>query len=120
MKSYIRNICARLNHRKIAKVSAAVAFGVVLASVVSDANAQTTTMSFPIVDDILCAFFTYARNKLVPIIGGIVAVVSVGGHFLGLSKVWGVLLNIGIGIGLVMAIGGLIASYSGGSASCLL
>ena len=77
------------------------------------------TFSFPIVDSILCGFWPYSKTRLAPMIAAIVVLFSVVGQWLGHGRMWSVLLYIGLGLGIILGIGALIAAETGAGASCL-
>ena len=84
------------------------------------AHAQTTTsVDFPVVDNILCGFISYCKGKLAPMIAVVVITLSVVGHWLGSGKMWSVLLYVGLGLGLILGIGSAVANYSSMASSCL-
>jgi uncharacterized membrane protein len=117
MKQKLNNLLAIKISQRQAKTAALVVMGVVLVS--ASASAMAATMNFPIIDDLLCGFNNYLRNRFAPMIGAIVIIMSMIGHWLGAGKVWAVLMYVGMGLGLIFAIGGLIASYTSAGASCL-
>lgn len=77
------------------------------------------SFSFPIVDSILCGFWAYSKTRLAPMIAAIVVLFSVVGQWLGHGRMWSVLLYIGLGLGIILGIGALIATQTGVGASCL-
>ena len=77
------------------------------------------SFSFPIVDAILCGFWSYSRLRLAPLIAAIVVVFSVVGQWLGHGRMWSTLLYVGLGLGIILGIGSLIATQTGAGASCL-
>jgi hypothetical protein len=77
------------------------------------------SFSFPIVDAILCGFWSYSKTRLAPMIAAIVVVFSVVGQWLGHGKMWSMLLYIGLGLGIILGIGSLIATQTGVGSSCL-
>ncbi|MEI7738780.1 MAG: hypothetical protein WCJ99_08605 [Betaproteobacteria bacterium] len=83
------------------------------------ATAQSMAMSFPVIDQLMCGFIIYTKGKLAPYIAVLCIVISVIGHWLGMTKIWGSLLYISMGLGLIMGIGTVITSATGTSASCL-
>jgi len=83
------------------------------------ATAQSMTISFPVIDQLMCGFIIYTKGKLAPYIAVLCIVISVIGHWLGMTKIWGSLLYISMGLGLIMGIGSVITSATGTSASCL-
>jgi hypothetical protein len=94
-----------------------------LATLATSAQADTSgnsgSFSFPIVDSILCGFWAYSKTRLAPMIAAIVVLFSVVGQWLGHGKMWSVLLYIGLGLGIILGIGALIATQTGVGASCL-
>ena len=91
-----------------------------LLAMASAANADTgNSFSFPIVDSILCGFWSYSKTRLAPMIAAIVVLFSVVGQWLGHGRMWAVLLYIGLGLGIILGIGALIATQTGVGASCL-
>jgi hypothetical protein len=91
-----------------------------LLALASAARADTGgTFSFPIVDSILCGFWSYSKTRLAPMIAAIVVLFSVVGQWLGHGRMWSVLLYIGLGLGIILGIGALIATQTGVGASCL-
>jgi hypothetical protein len=94
--------------------------GAGLLALASTANADTgNSFSFPIVDSILCGFWSYSKTRLAPMIAAIVVLFSVVGQWLGHGRMWAVLLYIGLGLGIILGIGALIATQTGVGASCL-
>lgn len=117
MKQKLNNALGATISQRQAKVAVLGILGVLLVS--ASASAMAATMSFPIIDDLLCGFNGYLRNRFAPMIGAIVVIMAMIGHWLGAGKVWAVLMYVGMGLGLIFAIGGLIASYTSAGASCL-
>lgn len=76
-------------------------------------------LSFPILDDLFCGFITYSKGKLAPYVAVSAVIAGVIGHWLGAAKIWGTLLYVALGIGLIMGIGVIIASATGAAATCL-
>jgi hypothetical protein len=99
-------------------VLACLLFAVVLTAR-ADTGEGPGTFSFPIVDAILCGFWSYAKTRLAPMIAAIVVVFSVVGQWLGHGRMWSMLLYIGLGLGIIVGIGSLIATQTGVGASCL-
>lgn len=97
---------------------------VLLACVGTEAMAQSSgaasMMSFPLIDDFLCGFLSYSRTRLAPMVAVIVIVFSVVGHWLGSSKMWGTLLYVGLGLGVILGIGTVVANYTGVGSSCIV
>lgn len=83
------------------------------------AQAQSIGFNFPILDTFFCGFITYAKSKLAPYIAVTVIMMGVIGHWLGATKVWGTLLYVAVGLGVILGIGSLIASATGAGATCL-
>lgn len=102
------------------RMLAVAALATLLACVGTDAMAQSTTMSFPLIDDFLCGFLSYSRTRLAPMVAVIVIVFSVVGHWLGNSKMWGTLLYVGLGLGVILGIGTVVANYTGVGSSCIV
>ena len=120
MKKKLVTMLGNIRQKHLKEILPGVAIGLALSVVVLDASAQATTaMSFPIIDNIMCSFFSYMRSKLAPLVGAMVVVFAMVGHWLGTGKVWGTLMYVGMGLGLVGAIGGLIIRYSGVGPTCL-
>jgi hypothetical protein len=82
-------------------------------------HAQTTSISFPVIDQLMCGFISYSKSKLAPYIAVLCVTLSVIGHWLGMSRLWGALLYVAMGLGLIMGIGTVITSATGTSASCI-
>jgi hypothetical protein len=76
-------------------------------------------ISFPVLDTLFCQFISYSKSKLAPYIAVLVIIIGVIGHWLGATKVWGALLYVAIGLGVIMGIGSVIANATGAGASCL-
>jgi len=92
----------------------------ILLSIISkSAIAQSMTMSFPVIDQLMCGFIVYTKGRLAPYVAVLCIVISVIGHWLGMTKIWGSLLYISMGLGLIMGIGAVITSATGTSATCL-
>ncbi|HEX4510553.1 MAG TPA: hypothetical protein VH328_10750 [Burkholderiaceae bacterium] len=105
-----------------ARPTRALLIGGCLMTLASIVHAQTSggdTFSFPIVDSILCGFWAYSKTRLAPMIAAIVVLFSVVGQWLGHGRMWSVLLYIGLGLGIILGIGALIAAETGAGASCL-
>jgi hypothetical protein len=85
----------------------------------SNTEAQTSNITFPVIDQLMCGFIVYSKSKLVPYIAVLCVVISVIGHWLGMTKIWGALLYISMGLGLVMGIGSVISGVTGSAASCI-
>lgn len=91
-----------------------------LLALATAANADSgNSFSFPIVDSILCGFWSYSKTRLAPMIAAIVVLFSVVGQWLGHGRMWAVLLYIGLGLGIILGIGALIATQTGVGATCL-
>ena len=82
--------------------------------------AQYSSMSFPIIDQLMCGFISYSKTKLAPYVACLCVIIGVVGHWLGAAKVWGTMLYIAMGLGIIMGIGLVIASATGAGASCLM
>ena len=78
------------------------------------------TMSFPIVDQFMCGFISYCKGKLAPYVACLCVIIGVIGHWLGMAKAWGIILNVSIGLGVIMGIGRILATYTNLGASCLV
>jgi hypothetical protein len=78
-----------------------------------------TSFSFPVLDDMMCGFIAYAKSKLAPYIAVLAIIVGVIGHWLGATKVWGLLLYVILGLGIIMGIGAAVVQATGSGASCL-
>jgi hypothetical protein len=85
----------------------------------ADTAGGSNAFNFPIVDSILCGFWSYSKTRLAPMIAAIVVVFSVVGQWLGHGRMWSTLLYIGLGLGIILGIGSLIATQTGVGASCL-
>lgn len=77
-------------------------------------------ISFPVLDQLFCQFIGYSKSKLAPYIAVLVIIIGVIGHWLGATKVWGTLLYVAIGLGVILGIGSVIANATGAGASCLI
>jgi len=95
------------------------ACGLMAIATAARADTGSGTFSFPIVDSILCGFWAYSKTRLAPMIAAIVVLFSVVGQWLGHGRMWSVLLYIGLGLGIILGIGALIATQTGVGASCL-
>lgn len=82
-------------------------------------HAQTTNISFPVIDQLMCGFISYSKSKLAPYIAVLSIMIGVIGHWLGMNRIWGVLLYVSMGLGLIMGIGSVITSATGATATCL-
>jgi len=91
----------------------------VLSSGAVHAQSTGNVMNFPIIDEFLCGFISYSKNRLAPMIAIIVVIFSIVGHWLGSGKMWNVLLYVGLGIGVILGIGSVIARYSSLAQSCI-
>jgi hypothetical protein len=85
----------------------------------ADTAGGSNAFNFPIVDSILCGFWSYSKTRLAPMIAAIVVIFSVVGQWLGQGRMWSTLLYIGLGLGIILGIGSLIATQTGAGASCL-
>lgn len=94
-------------------------FGALIALMVIP-EAAWANMSFPIIDDLMCSFISYSKSRLAPYVACLCVIIGVVGHWLGAAKIWGTLLFIALGLGIIMGIGVVIASSTGGGASCLM
>jgi hypothetical protein len=81
--------------------------------------AQSNVISFPVIDQLMCGFISYSKSKLAPYIAVLCVTLSVIGHWLGMSRLWGALLYVAMGLGLIMGIGTVITNATGSSASCI-
>jgi hypothetical protein len=81
--------------------------------------AQSNVIAFPVIDQLLCGFISYSKSKLAPYIAVLCVTLSVIGHWLGMSRLWGALLYVAMGLGLIMGIGTVITNATGASASCI-
>ena len=81
--------------------------------------AQTSSISFPVIDQLMCGFIVYSKSKLAPYIAVLCVTLSVIGHWLGMNRLWGALLYVAMGLGLIMGIGTVITNATGSSASCI-
>ena len=70
-------------------------------------------------DAVFCGFITFSKTKLAPYIAVVVIMVGVIGHWLGATKMWGTLLYVAIGLGVILGIGSTIAKMTGSAASCI-
>jgi hypothetical protein len=86
----------------------------------NDSFAQTTNFSFPVMDQLMCGFISYSKSKLAPYIAVLSVMIGVIGHWLGMSRIWGLLLYVSMGLGLIMGIGSVVTSATGATASCLM
>ena len=86
----------------------------------NDSFAQTTNFSFPVIDQLMCGFISYSKSKLAPYIAVLSVMIGVIGHWLGMSRIWGSLLYVSMGLGLIMGIGSVVTSATGATASCLI
>ena len=82
-------------------------------------QAQTSAISFPVIDQLMCGFISYSKSKLAPYIAVLCVTLSVIGHWLGMNRLWGALLYVAMGLGLIMGIGSVITNATGTSASCI-
>ncbi len=78
-----------------------------------------TALNFPILDDLFCGFISYSKHKLAPYVAVSAIIAGVIGHWLGATKIWGTLLYVALGIGLIMGIGVIIGNATGAAATCL-
>jgi hypothetical protein len=86
----------------------------------NDSFAQTANFSSPVIDQLMCGFISYSKSKLAPYIAVLSVMVGVIGHWLGMSRIWGSLLYVSMGLGLIMGIGTVVTSATGATASCLI
>ncbi|MBI2770590.1 MAG: hypothetical protein HYX47_13270 [Burkholderiales bacterium] len=87
----------------------------------SDAWAQSTgtAFEFPVLDQMLCGFIAYSKSRLAPYIAVLTIIIGVIGHWLGATKVWGTLLYVVLGLGIIMGIGAAIVRATNAGATCL-
>jgi hypothetical protein len=79
-----------------------------------------SVFDLPIVTDILCGFLNFCRSQLVPILAAVLVVFAVLGHLMGISKMWGMLLYIAFGLGLIGGAGSyIVRAYPAAGASCI-
>lgn len=97
---------------------AVVAIAALLVLVPESAWAQNI-FNLPVVDEMVCGFVSYARSKLAPMIAVGVIILTIIGHWLGLSKMWGTLLYVGIGLGVILGIATAFARYGSMAQACL-
>lgn len=117
IKSAIKKSAIRLASWMVPRASAAVATVLVMALVPMTAHALALDM--PIVDDLACGFIDFVKNKLVIVIAAGVLLFSLIGHWLGTSKIWIRLMDVGIGMGAIFAICGVLAKYGKIGGSCM-
>ena len=108
-----------LHSRKLLRLGLIILVGIAALLWAQNTWAQAATMNFPIIDNIMCGFLAYLRSKFAPIVGVTVVVLSMVGHWLGTGKVWGTLMYVGLGLGLILGIGSMVASYTGVGTSCI-
>lgn len=101
------------------KLLMSITFLICLIFYLTDSIAQTTTISFPVIDQLMCGFISYSKSKLAPYVAVLSVMIGVIGHWLGMNRIWGMLLYISMGLGLIMGIGTVITSATGSTASCL-
>lgn len=82
--------------------------------------AQFQTMSFPLIDTMLCGAIFYFKSKLAPYVAVICVICGWLGHWIGTGKVWGTMLNIALGLGVISGVGAWIATSTSFGASCLM
>ena len=105
--------------RRLVIAAALAALGLAAFGAHAQGTGGSASFSFPIVDAILCGFWSYSKTRLAPMIAAIVVVFSVVGQWLGHGKMWSMLLYIGLGLGIILGIGSLIATQTGVGSSCL-
>ena len=96
-----------------------VTFLIILVTHLANSHAQTTNISFPVIDQLMCGFISYSKSKLAPYIAVLSIMIGVIGHWLGMNRIWGVLLYVSMGLGLIMGIGSVVTSATGATATCL-
>lgn len=77
--------------------------------------AWAADLDFPIVDELMCGFIKYSKTKLAPYVAVLAIIIGVVGHWLGATKVWGTILYVAIGLGIIGGIGAAIATATGGT-----
>ena len=117
IKRATKTTAIRVASRMAPSVSAAAATLLIMALVPMTAHAFTLDM--PIVDDLACGFIDFVKNKLVIVIAAGVLLFSLIGHWLGTSKIWIRLMDVGIGMGAIFAICGVLAKYGKIGGSCM-
>lgn len=75
--------------------------------------------NFPVVDDLICGFISYSKGKLAPLIAAAVIIFAILGQWLGMGKMWGTLMYVGIGLGVILGIMTFIGKYAQLPANCV-
>jgi hypothetical protein len=99
-------------------VAAIAALLCVVGVAIPDVAYAQQAFNFGGVDRLLCSFLAFAKSKLAPLIAVAVIILSIIGHWLGAGKMWGQILYVGIGMGVIMGIASLFASFGGGAGMC--
>ena len=97
---------------------ALLAIGALLASAPSHAHAAEL-FDFPIVNDLICGFVSYSKNKLTPMIAGGVVIMTIIGQWMGVVKMWDKLFYVGMGFGAIFGIMSLFGKYGSMPSQCL-
>ena len=87
---------------------------------IENSFAQTSNFSFPVIDQLMCGFILYSKSRLAPYVAVLSVMIGVIGHWLGVSRIWNLLLYVSMGLGLIMGIGSVVITATGASASCLI
>jgi hypothetical protein len=82
-----------------------VTFFIILVTHLANSHAQTTNISFPVIDQLMCGFISYSKSKLAPYIAVLSIMIGVIGHWLGMNR--------------IMGIGSVVTSATGATATCL-
>lgn len=119
----LQSLIARVTaaHRALPMSRQALPFiGMLVICAAGPAHAASV-MDFPIITDILCGFLAFCRGQLVPILAAVLVIFAVLGHLMGVSKMWGMLLYIAFGLGLIGGVGAyIVRAYPTAGASCLV
>jgi type IV secretory pathway VirB2 component (pilin) len=107
-------------HRASYAVYLAILTFVIASTFQVDAYAQATTFNFPIIDNFMCGLIAWFKGKLAPVMAVLIIICTVVGHWLGMLKMWGTLFFVGVGLGVIVGIGSIVASAVPGiGTSCL-
>ncbi len=83
------------------------------------AQAGANLFEFPVLDEFFCGFIAYSKSRLAPYIAVLTIIIGVIGHWLGATKVWGLLLYVVLGLGIIMGIGAAIVRATNAGTTCL-
>lgn len=117
--AFLKSAYSNMSSSQLHFTFAVLAIGVLMLVAPEHAYAQSTgNLDLPIVDNMICGFIGYTRSKLAPMVAVAVVILSIIGHWLGVSKMWSQFLYVGVGLGVIMGILTAVGNMSGIGSSC--